>query len=312
MNKTKIILNLILLLYSYLLFSQNINYDSYSSLQNKCNNIFKNIDGCLGIVELKSNKIITTVNKKLLIENRFKPGSIVKIITAIAAINSGKVDILEEFNCTGNANFDNESYKCWLPKGHSKVNLIKAISLSCNLYFLNIASKLTIDEILSTFAEFHFDEKTIFNISGEATGLFRKNKIDIEKYYLSIGCSENLLVTPLQILQMITFIANKKLPNTKNIDLNNPKFDPIYKGLRNSVLFGTSKESNYLKLQPAGKTGTISEKYNIKNSAWFIGYAPYYNPEIAIVIFIKNGRGATNAAPIAKKVFKCYYELFHR
>lgn len=312
MNKIKTILYLILLLNSCLLFSQDKNNDSYTILQNKCIDIFKNIDGCLGIVELKNNKIITTVNKSLLIENRFKPGSIVKIITAIAAINSGKIDILEEFNCTGKANFDNEKYKCWLPKGHSKVNFIKALSQSCNLYFLNIASKLSIDEILSTFNEFHFGEKTIFNIPGENPGLFIKSNINIEKYYISIGCSENLLVTPLQILQMITFIANKKLPNTKYIDLNNPKFHPIYKGLRNSVLFGTSKESNYLKFQPAGKTGTISEKYNIKNSAWFIGYAPYYNPEIAIVIFIKNGRGATNAAPIAKKVFKCYYELFHR
>ena len=94
--------------------------------------------------------------------------------------------------------------------------------------------------------------------------------------------------------------------------MNNAKFNILYKGLRSSVLSGTSKESNYFRLPAAGKTGTFAEKYNTKTSAWFVGYAPYDNPEIAIVVFIKKGRGATSAAPIAKKVFKCYYDIFHR
>lgn len=307
----RLILYTSFLLCSYLTFAQNERKDSYSLFQKKCELIFRNIDGCLGVIDLKSNKIITTINSKILFNESYKPGSIIKILTSISAVKSSKVDYLKDYNCNGKAEFDNELYRCWLPKGHSKVNLIKALSQSCNLYFLNIASQLSLEELFDTFSQFRFGEKTTFNYAGESPGTFIKVNNNLEKYYLAIGCSENLLVTPAQLLQMISFIAKRHIPESNSIILKNSIYDPIYKGLRNSVLFGTSKESNYLKFPPAGKTGTISEKYNHKNSAWFVGYAPYYDPEIAIVIFIKKGRGATNAAPLARKVFKCYYEFFH-
>jgi len=268
--------------------------------------------GCIGIVDLKSQKIITAVNSRLLAAQSFKPGSIIKILITIAALNTGKVDPQMEINCTGKAIFDNEEFSCWLPNGHKKINFVNAISQSCNIFFYNIASKLDIDDIFAVFDLFHLGEKTDFNLPGESPGMFAKVKPVPEKFYLSLGRSENLLVTPLQMLNMISVIASKGDFNNIKLPLINSKYDILYRGLRNSVTNGTSKESNFTKLPAAGKTGTFAEKFNSKTSAWFVGYAPFYNPEIAVVVFVKNGRGATNAAPIAKKVFKCYYDIFHR
>ncbi len=270
------------------------------------------IEGCLGIVDLKSQKVITAVNFPLLVSQTFKPGSVIKILTAIAAINSGKVNPDELYKCSGKAQFDELSFDCWLPKGHAHMNLTEAIAQSCNLYFYNIASKLDIEDFRSVFQKFGIGKKTLFDLPGENPGLFNKADNRLEKYYVALGRSENLLVTPLQMLYIISVIASKGYFAGAPFLLDNPKYFPLYRGLRKSALEGTARESNFLKMKPAGKTGTFADKFKSKTSAWFAGYAPNDKPEIAIVIFIREGRGATNAAPIAKKVFKCYYDIYHR
>jgi len=270
------------------------------------------VEGCLGIVDLKSQKVITAVNFPLLVSQSFKPGSVIKILTAIAAINSGKVNPDELYKCSGKALFDDLSFDCWLPKGHANMNLTEAIAQSCNLYFYHVASKLDIEDFGNVFLKFGIGKKTVFNLPGESPGVFNKTDNALEKYYLALGRSENLLVTPLQMLYIISVIASKGYFAGTPFLLDNPQYAPLYRGLRKSAQEGTARESNFLKMKPAGKTGTFADKFKSKTSAWFAGYAPNDKPEIAIVIFIKKGRGATNAAPIAKKVFKCYYDIYHR
>lgn len=283
-----------------------------NSLQKQCEAILGNRKGCIGILDLKEEKIITIVNPDLFKTKTAKPGSLIKILVAISAINKGIVDPSAIYYCNGEAIFYDSKFKCWIKEGHQKVDMVKAISQSCNLYFYHIASKLFLSDIYRTYRLFQFDKRSPFNLNGESTGLFKEVDLDIEKYYLSTGRSENLLVTPVQMLYLISIIAKHGRLLDSKIDLRSKTYEPIYNGLRNSVLNGTSKEANYIHFPPAGKTGTFSEKYTSQTSAWFIGYAPFNNPEIAIVIFLEKGRGASEAAPIAKKVFKCYYELFHQ
>ena len=311
MRRRQIILFVTLFLNNYALFSQIGNEHNYNLLQKKCETVMADKDGCIGIVDLKSQKVVTVVNIDLLTAKMFKPGSIIKILVTIAALNTGKIDPDLEFNCTGKAIIENEVFHCWLPKGHSRINFSNAIAQSCNLFFYNLASKLSIEDIYNVFDMFKLGQKTDFNLPGESSGKLKKTFSDIDKYYLATGRSENLLVTPLQMLYMISVVASHGNFLNSKLGLKNDKFNVLYKGLRNSVQNGTSKESSLTELPAAGKTGTFAEKYNTKTSAWFVGYSPYNNPEIAIVIFIKKGRGATNAAPLAKKVFKCYYDIFH-
>lgn len=308
----KKILLVLLLSNSFLLplFSQGS--QKINNLQKECEIILGNRKGSIGIIDLKEEKIITIVNPGLFKTKAVKPGSLIKILVAISALNNGTVNPSAIYYCNGEALFHNSKFACWTKDGHQKVDMVKAIAQSCNIYFYHVASKLLLSDIYRTYRFFQFNERSPFNLSGESPGLLKEVNSEIEKYYLATGRSENLLVTPAQMLYLISAIAKRDVLFNSNIDLKSKTYEPIYDGLRNSVLNGTSQEANYIPFLPAGKTGTFAEQYTAQTSAWFIGYAPFNNPEIAIVVYLEKGRGSSDAAPIAKKVFKCYYELFHQ
>jgi len=283
-----------------------------NNLQKECESILGNRKGCIGIFDLREEKIITIVNLGLFKTRTVKPGSLIKILIAITALNNGKVNPFDIYCCHGEDLFHNSKFKCWTKDGHQSMDMVNAIAQSCNLYFYHIASKLSLSDIYRTYSLFQFNERSPFNLVGELPGLLKEVNLDIEKYYLATGRSENLLVTPAQMLYLISVIAKRGKLFDSKIDLRSKTYEPIYNGLRNSVINGTSKQANYIPFMPAGKTGTFSEQYNLKTSAWFIGYAPFNNPEIAIVVFLEKGQGASDTAPIANRVFKCYYKLFHQ
>ncbi|MBN2257372.1 MAG: penicillin-binding protein 2 [Anaerolineaceae bacterium] len=116
-------------------------------------------------------------------------------------------------------------------------------------------------------------------------------------------------------------IDNKATGNTRNVE---PwVIDLIKEGLRMVITEGTAvAEFEGFNFNAAGKTGTAEYCDNVAQSlnlcqpgnwpahAWFVGYAPYDNPEIVVVAFVYNGKeGSTVAAPIVRKVLEAYFEL---
>jgi penicillin-binding protein 2 len=83
----------------------------------------------------------------------------------------------------------------------------------------------------------------------------------------------------------------------------------VKEGLRQSVAYGTSAGAKLPNIIVAGKTGTASEYFGAKTDAWFAGFAPFEKPEIAVVIFLENARGAIDAAPMSGEVFRSYFNL---
>ena len=102
--------------------------------------------------------------------------------------------------------------------------------------------------------------------------------------------------------------------------INNIKpesFKVLNEGLRQCVQSGTGGASNmygdYAPIQIAGKTGS-AEVYGYRHSthAWFMAYAPYENPEIAIALFGEGaGHGGSICAPVAQKIFEAYFKKYH-
>ena len=85
----------------------------------------------------------------------------------------------------------------------------------------------------------------------------------------------------------------------------------VREGMREAALTGTAKSLSTLSIEVAGKTGTAQFDARDLNRAhaWFVGYAPYDSPEIAIVVLIEDGgTGANNAVPIAKAGFRYWAE----
>jgi penicillin-binding protein 2 len=96
------------------------------------------------------------------------------------------------------------------------------------------------------------------------------------------------------------------------IDQNN--FEIIREAMRQAVSWGTAKDGAVRGVEVAGKTGTaeFGQRFadgNYETHAWYAGFAPANDPEIAITVFLERGVGAINAAPLASKILDYY---FHR
>ena len=149
---------------------------------------------------------------------------------------------------------------------------------------------------------------------------------------LGIGQGE-VSVTPLQLAQYVSIIANNgktKVPHVVRgyIDQDTEELVPLqYKeidaGVSSSSLeivkegmflvvngHGTATHIKLPDIEICGKTGTAQNPHG-KDHAWFVGFAPYENPKIAIAVLVENvGFGGTHAAPIAQKVIKAYLDSF--
>ena len=290
--------------------------------QVECDSVLKGRVGCLGVVDLRSGQLIALVNKGILASEVSRPGSVFKLVTAFAALSSGKVDPGFSYYCRGRATIEGRQCRCWLPQGHGRVNFAEGIARSCNLYFYHLAQKLDAEELRRWAERFGFGKVTPFRLEDKASGVLRQTLAEQDKLDFAVGQSESIQVTPIQLLHFISIIATKgkfrgagdsRSEHSLSISLEDGfkinSLHLLYEGLRRSVQSGTSNEASLPNVAVAGKTGTVSQGIGVKTSAWFIGYAPFESPEIAVVVFVKGGLGASDAAPIAGRVFRAYFAL---
>jgi peptidoglycan glycosyltransferase len=82
----------------------------------------------------------------------------------------------------------------------------------------------------------------------------------------------------------------------------------VREGMRAAVTWGSARLLNSATYQAAGKTGTAQVGGDQNTHSWFVGFAPYDNPQIAWAIIIENGgEGSDLAVPIMKKVLDWYF-----
>ncbi|WP_051920481.1 penicillin-binding protein 2 [Thermodesulfobacterium hydrogeniphilum] len=274
----------------------------------------------------------------------YPPGSTYKVVTALAALQNGIIkDISQTYFCPGFFKYGKRIFRCWKFKGHGNVNLIKAISESCDVYFYNIATKLDIDYLAKFSRKLGLGEK-VLNWPEEKEGLVpdREWKIKNKKepWYpgdtinTSIGQGD-LLVTPIQLVRLYMVIANGGylykaylVKAIKDLRGKTIKFNPVIerkininprylswirRGLIEAVKSGTGKEAFIPELLVAGKTGTAqvtSKNSRLEYHAWFVSYAGRDKPEIVTVVFIEHGgHGGSSAAPIAREIYKAYFNI---
>lgn len=238
-------------------------------------------------------------------------------------------------------------FRDWKEGGHGMVNMFQAIAQSVNTYFYTIGGGyydikgLGPERIEKYLKFFGFGGKLDIDMSGESSGLvptpeWKKNKMNDnwyigDTYNLSIG-QGYIGVTPMQLATGISAVANggtlyrprfvEKIVDTGNntaeeygaeiisenfIDKKN--IDAVRKGMRDTVLVGSARSLNELPIEIAGKTGTAQFGGEDKTHAWFIAFAPYEDPEIALAILVEGGgEGSSTAVPIAREIFNWLIE----
>lgn len=151
------------------------------------------------------------------VSGEYPPASTYKVVTAIAALEEGLIDEHTTFYCPGSYQYGNRSYGCWKKEGHGKLNIIEALSQSCDVYFYQVGRKLGVDRLAWYATACGLGKPTGINLDMEAGGLvptaaWKKNRIGIswqggENLSIAIGQGYNL-ITPLQLTVLYGALAN--------------------------------------------------------------------------------------------------------
>ncbi len=272
----------------------------------------------------------------------YPPGSVFKIITALAALEAG-IDPDNKIICTGAPILGGNSFRCSRSRGHGALNMVDALKHSCNHYIYAVARQTGAAKIIEVANRFGLGKPTGVDLPGELSGFVPTEQWKMEKYGTKWGVGDTLnlsigqgfiLATPMQLACLITAIAsNGKLfspkiavgaPNYVQLDLQQSNLEIIKTALFNTMNTpggtGYLSRLDYKSMHMAGKTGTAqvqakknaSDDLSRDNIAWgsrnhaiFSGYAPFDNPKYAISIYFDHGGGGGRAsAPIAKKIMQ--------
>jgi len=151
------------------------------------------------------------------IQAEYPPASTYKIITAIAGLEEGVIDENTTFFCPGHYYFGNREYRCWKKGGHGNMNVEKALTESCDVFFYQVGLRLGVDRIAKWAQRLGLGSPTGIDMDQEAAGLiptaaWKKQKTGIpwqggENLSIAIGQGFDL-VTPLQQAVMIAAVAN--------------------------------------------------------------------------------------------------------
>jgi penicillin-binding protein 2 len=158
-----------------------------------------------------------------IIAGGYAPGSLFKMIVALAALQAGIVDKNTSHHCPGHYDLGNHRFHCWSWRhgGHGAVNVQSAIAQSCDVFFYNVAPLLGVDAIASMARRFGLGELTGIEIAGEKAGLVptKEWKKRVRKQPWTTGETVNvsigqgtLITTPLQLLRMVCLLVNGLKP----------------------------------------------------------------------------------------------------
>lgn len=266
------------------------------------------------------------------------PGSTFKPITAIAGLEEGAIRIDETINCTGIYEEASPPIKCWkYPGFHGPLNIIGGIENSCNYFFSDLAHRLSLDEegnystdigldVIKKYATmFGLNQPSGIEINEANPEITNK---DPERSSMGQGTHNYANV---QLARYVTALANrgtvfdlslidKETDSQGNLvedftpavhaqlDIAPTTWDAVQIGMRQVITNSSTKRIfNNLDVHIAGKTGTAQESEKRGNHAFFVSFAPFENPEIAVTVNIPNGYSSSNAAMVAKHVYRYYY-----
>jgi len=269
------------------------------------------------------------------------PGSTFKPIMLLAGLETGAIDDNFHVSCPGGANFYGRFFKCW--GKHGTVGIHEALVHSCDTFFYNVANRMDIDDI-ARFAEMvGYGHKTGIDLPHEAEGVVPSRKWKIrnfrEKWYpgenISVGIGQGATtVTPIQMASAIGGMAiggmwfqphlirdAVHLMPARRAEVNLDNIRKVVSGMYGVVNEGgTGVRARIPGIAVCGKTGSaqlvsndalrkgFKQGQDMKDNAWFVGFAPCENPEIVVATLFENGEHGQLAAPIVRDVIKAYFD----
>ena len=318
-----------------------------------------------GISTENWNKYNTDSAKPLMnkaVQNSYPPGSIFKMVTAIAGLQSGAITRTERINDTGLYKKYNLTWPCWYytdyHRGHGWLNVSGAIEKSCNYFFYETGDRMGIETLAKYARYFGLGVKTGIELPSETSGAMATPEyaetVGVtwtkgQTINASIGQGLDAF-SPLQMTKYVSMLANggndidvtivknvikadgtevstEELNNFINqklgltseereqLEIDQQNLNAILQGMK-SVTSDTTGTA-YVRFQDfnisvGGKTGSAEAIGNNGEDvvhAWFAGYAPFEDPEIAIVVMVENGGHGNYTAEVVRDIMEEYFGM---
>jgi len=263
------------------------------------------------------------------IAGEYPPGSVFKIISATAALQTTNLQENTTFTCDGaiTVGRHHQRFKCWKHNGHGRVSFYKGIAQSCDVYFYETVLKagLSSDSIARYARLFGLGSPTGIDIPGEEEGFVpdKQWKATVKRDSWLTGDTVNMVigqgwltVTPLQMAVATAAVANGgkvmqprvahkiqwpqwlggqaevlKPVVVRKLDVAPETLARVRKGMRLAVTqpHGTAQGVGGLGVAVAGKTGSAEHRRDRPTHAWFVCFAPYQQPKYAVAVFVWEG-----------------------
>jgi penicillin-binding protein 2 len=280
------------------------------------------------------------------VSGEFPSGSTIKPIFAAGALQEGIINEHTSFLSTGGLRIGQWFFPDWRAGGHGRVNVRDAIAFSVNTFFYYIGGGygdfvgLGVEGLSKYAMMFGLGEKTGIDLNAEASGFVpsREWKEEVkdepwyigDTYHFAIGQGD-VLASPLQVASYTSTLANggtlykphlvsKILDSENNVIkdvepeiirsefIDKENMEIVREGMRETVTLGSGRYLSLLPIEVAGKTGTAQWSSVKDTHAWFIGFAPYENPDLAFAILLEEGgEGSSTAVPVAYDILNWYY-----
>ena len=267
----------------------------------------------------------------------YAPGSTFKVVTAVAAIDSGR--FTPESTVSGRnevlvsgvplKNDNNESF--------GQITLTEGLVHSVNTVYAQVAEQLGKPTMARYMSRFGFDRKPRLDYPAEQMSTsgeyYNGRPIAPTSEYVDVGRmgigQDKLQVTPLQMAEVAAAVANRGVlmtphlataiveedgrvaqrisPKAQSVVMRPATAAAVTKMMEAVVDEGTGTSAQIPGVQVAGKTGTAETQIGAAiNNVWFIAFAPAQDPTVAVAVTLKGvpGQGAAFAAPVAKQVIE--------
>lgn len=311
------------------------------SLPSFDNNLFaKGISGS-DYDALLSNDALPLFNRA--IAGEYPPGSTIKPLIASAALAEHIISPEKQIESRGGISIGKFFFGDW--KAHGFTDIRHAIAVSSDVYFYSVGggygdvSGLGMERMKRYESLFGYGSELGIDIPGEKDGFlpdpewkqerFHERWYIGDDYHAAIG-QGYVLATPLQVLDSIATVANggtlwkpHLVGKIRKPDGADEQIEPqaihkevvsssilrtVREGMRLTVTEGTAQSLRDLPVEVAGKTGTAQFGSGKDTHGWFVSFAPYENPEIALVILVEGqDEEGYNAVPVTKKVYEWYF-----
>ena len=297
--------------------------EAQDDLQSFVNNLMSGRRGAAIVSNPATGEVLAIQNARVVFGQAFPPGSTAKLVEAAALLEEGKLEPAGSVYCRLVPELLGEPYHCSHPQVGFPFDLEAALAYSCNYFFSAMSVRLPASSLAHWYSVFGFGTPVEGWDSKAIAGRVRVPEDAGGKARAALG-EGTIIATPAQLLLAYSAIATRgkvfrlRKPGKsaegpprllRELELKPETFATLNEGFEECVRSGTCQAAAVPGVRVTGKTGTAAALDGTgATHAWFVAYAPADSPQIAVVVFLASGTGASDAAPFAGEILRHYFQ----